>query len=256
MSFVMNVSVSNNYDCIGSTQSVAQTNVIEDNETSTLQPSCFTMNSRNNDTAKLDDNLNDKSLKFASLNVCGLKRKVLYPEFSSLVNNYDMLSVCETKLDRYDLIELPGYVFFSQCRKQKYIRKSGGIGVFIKQSLFPHVSHIESDSDYVLWLSISKKVFNTDEDIYVGAIYIPPNDSKFYNPDEIENFNVEITNMCVPNKYVLLMGDFNARTQNKQDFLEEDNFFIKYFDFDKDMISHFSVSSVLDQCKLPKKRTR
>ena len=251
----MNVSVSNNYDCIGSTQSVAQTNVIENNETSTLQPSCFTMNSRNNDTAKLDDNLNDKSLKFASLNVCGLKRKVLYPEFSSLVNNYDMLSVCETKLDRYDLIELPGYVFFSQCRKQKYIRKSGGIGVFIKQSLFPHVSHIESDSDYVLWLSISKKVFNTDEDIYVGAIYIPPNDSKFYNPDEIENFNVEITNMCVSNKYVLLMGDFNARTQNKQDFLEEDNFFIKYFDFDKDMISHFSVSSVLDQCKLPKKRT-
>ena len=62
-------------------------------------------------------------------------------------------------------------------------------------------------------------------------------------------------NMCVSNKYVLLMGDFNARTKNKQDFLEEDKFLMHHFEFDKGMISHFSVSSILDQCKLPKKCT-
>ena len=95
-----------------------------------------------------------------------------------------------------------------------YICKSGGIGIFVKQPLFQHISLLESD--YVLWVSISKKVFNTDEDIYVGAIYIPPNDSKFYNSNEMENFKVEITSMCVSNKYVILMGDFNARTKKKR----------------------------------------
>ena len=86
-------------------------------------------------------------------------------------------------------------------------------------------------------------------------MYIPPNDSRFYNSDEIEQFNVEITNMCVSNKYVLLMGDWNARTNNKQDFLDEDEFFRHQFDYDKDLIDHFQNSSILDQCNLPKIRT-
>ena len=196
-----------------------------------------------------------KSLHFASLNVCGLRRKVLFPDFADLINKYDLFCVCETKLDKYDDINLPGYVFLSQCRKQKYIRKSGGIGVFVKQSLSSLVSFVESDSDYVLWLSISKKAYNTDEDIIVGAIYIPPNDSRFYNPVEMEQFNVETTNMCVSNKYVLLMGDFNARTYNKQDFLDEDEFFRHQFDYDKDMIDHFQNSTVLNQFGLTKIRT-
>ena len=195
------------------------------------------------------------SLKFASLNVCGLKRRVLFPEFSDLVSEYDVFCVCETKLDKYDVINLPGYVFHSQCRKQKYVRKSGGLGIFIKQSLSSYVSFLESDSDYVLWLSISKEAYQTDEDFFIGAIYIPPNDSRFYNPNEIEQFNVEVTNMCVSNKYVLLMGDFNARTQNKQDFLEEDEFFSQHFDFDDDLTDLFQNSSVLDKCNLPKIRT-
>lgn len=170
-------------------------------------------------------NQSKKMLKFGSLNVCGLKRKVLYPEFSKLVNDYDIFCVCETKLDRYDSIDVPGYVFFSQCRKQKFIRKSGGIGIFVKQTLSPYITLITSDSDYILWVSINKCAFKTDEDIHLGAVYIPPSDSRFYNQDEVDQFNTEITNSCISNKYVLLMGDFNARTNNRLDFLEEDTFF-------------------------------
>ena len=73
--------------------------------------------------------------------------------------------------------------------------------MFLLNSYCHHVSFVESDSDYVLWLIISKKAYKTNEDIYEGAIYIPPNDSRFYKSDEIEQFNVEITNMCVSNKY-------------------------------------------------------
>ena len=36
-------------------------------------------------------------------------------------------------------------------------------------------------------------------------------------------FNVEV-NMCIANKFVFLMGDFNARTCNKDDFVDADAF--------------------------------
>ena len=130
-----------------------------ENETSNIHSSysendnCF--------TNPIDNKIkqSQKLLKFASLNVCGLKRKVQYPEFGELVNKYDLFCVCETKLDRYDCIDLPGYFLFSKCRKQKYIRKSGGIGVFVKQSLSGHCSVVQTDSDYILWVSISQHVF-------------------------------------------------------------------------------------------------
>ena len=51
------------------------------------------------------------------------------------------------------------------------------------------------------------------------------------------------------------MGDFNARTYNKQDFLDEDEFFRHQFNFDEDLIEHFQSSRLLDQYNLPKNRT-
>lgn len=62
--------------------------------------------------------------------MCGLRRKILYPEFTELVSQFDIFCVSETKLDDYGIINIDGYDFFSQCRKQKYIRKSGGLGFF------------------------------------------------------------------------------------------------------------------------------
>ena len=74
-------------------------------------------------------------LKIGSLNVCGLKSRVQYPEFVELLNQYDVLCVSETKLDNADVISVQGYTFYSQPRKQKYIRKSGGLGFFVRDNL-------------------------------------------------------------------------------------------------------------------------
>ena len=91
--------------------------------------------SSDNDTSSLSDTLHDPSrntkantrpnlthplltLKCGSLNVCGIKRKMLYPEFCDLICEYDLFCVTETKTDNHDRITLPGYKFLSQCRKQ------------------------------------------------------------------------------------------------------------------------------------------
>ena len=70
--------------------------------------------------------------------------------------------------------------FGQACNLPKLIR------FFVEQSLSSYVSFLESDSDYVLWLSINKEAFQTDQDIFIGAIYISPHDLKFYNPNETE----------------------------------------------------------------------
>ena len=64
-------------------------------------------------------------LNCASLNVCGLKRRLHYPDFCELVHKYDTFCVCKTKLDKYDSIELHGFTFISQCREQKIFAKVG-----------------------------------------------------------------------------------------------------------------------------------
>ena len=144
--------------------------------------------------------------------MCGLRRKILYPEFTELVSQFDIFFVSETKLDDYDIINIDSYDFFSQCRKQKYIRKSGGLGFFIKHTLKPYINIVKSDSDYVMWFKVSKSLVKTSEDILFGVFYIPPPESRFHNVEEIELLEVEITSSCIQNDNVLLTGDFNART--------------------------------------------
>ena len=64
--------------------------------------------------------------------------------------------MCETKLDKYDSIELHGFTFISQCRKQKFIRKSGGLGVFVRNELSEFITQEDSESNHIMWLKINK----------------------------------------------------------------------------------------------------
>ena len=140
---------------------------------------------------------------------------------------------------------LEGYTFLSQYRKQHFIRKSGGIGVFLKSDIAPYVTYIDSDSDFILWFKLSKQLLKTDQDVVIGAVYVPPSISRFCTEDELEMFEVEICNMCIQYKYVLLTGDFNARTWIKDDFTTADDFLADHFDFDDTIRNFFNASSVL-----------
>ena len=63
------------------------------------------------DTRKCNANKNTQlnQLAIGLLNVCGLKRRSLFPEFSELIHNYDLFMVTETKLDLTDII-VTGYM--------------------------------------------------------------------------------------------------------------------------------------------------
>ena len=189
-----------------------------------------------------------KSFTWAALNVCGLRRKILYPDFCDLVSKFELFCVCETKLDESDIFEVPGYTFISQVRKEKCLRKSGGIGVFVKSALSEKVTFIDSDSDYVLWIKVDKSAVNTNEDLFCGIVYVPPSDSRFYSADEFSRFDAEITSMCIEHKYLLLTGDFNARTQNIADFVDSGDFLTRHFEYDDSLLAFYDTSNVFNKC--------
>ena len=64
--------------------------------------------------------------------------------------------VSETKTDETDIISIDSYSYKSKPRRQKYVRKSGGFGVFVKDELNKYVDIIESDSEYVFWIKSEK----------------------------------------------------------------------------------------------------
>ncbi|KAL4237930.1 hypothetical protein ACF0H5_002640 [Mactra antiquata] len=92
------------------------------------------VNCDNNIVSKQIDSSN---LKIGCLNVCGLEPRLNYPEFITMINQFSILCVVETKLDIYDIINVPNYSFYSKPRTANYKRKSGGIGFFVLFSNLP-----------------------------------------------------------------------------------------------------------------------
>lgn len=195
------------------------------------------------------------TLLIGSLNTCGLKGRIQYPEFVDLVRKYDILCISETKLDHDDVISCEGYTFFNQPRKQSYIRKSGGIGFFVRDNLVKFVTIIDSTSEYISWLKVSKKHHKLSENILIGAVYIPPQQSRFFNDDEYDLFEQEMTSACGNDDYVCILGDFNAQTGELTDFTSADSFFSEHFHFDQQTIDFFDQNCVLEANNIKLNRT-
>ena len=193
-------------------------------------------------------------LVFGCLNVCGLKSRLQYPEFSDTLSHYDIFCVTETKLDYTDVISMPGYTFLSQERKQTFIRKSGGIGIFFRNNLESKIKRIETASDYIFWLRMDKALFNIHEDLILGILYIPPAQSRFLNDDEYSNLEMEITSMCIQSPYICLTGDMNARSSNLCDFITADSTIADLMNFDQETLSFFNQVEELVKLNVNRER--
>ena len=186
--------------------------------------------------------------------MCGLRRRSNFPEFLEFVQQFDLLCFTETKINQTDVISFPGYDCIAQPRKQPFRRRSGGISIYFKDKFSRFISKIDTASDYVSWISIDKSLTQLDENLILGSVYIPPECSLFYNNEEMTTLENEISSFCGENKYVLLTGDFNARTAVLCDYTEPDTFLPEYFDFDDETSEFFYSVSKLDSYNIPKDR--
>lgn len=102
--------------------------------------------------------LKNKSINIGFLNVSGLLKRKNYPDFVDYITSYDIFCIAETHLDDTDIVDIPGYIFLAKHRKQSYKRKSGGIGMYIKENLSPFVDFVENNSEYALWIKIKQNL--------------------------------------------------------------------------------------------------
>ena len=127
----------------------------------------------------------------------------------------DLIGICETFLRGKDELHLDGYTWLGNNRKElskRAIRGSGGVGLFIRDSLLLNycVSVIDSKTEGILWALLLNRYDN--QSITVCICYLPPSNSS-RGDISLEFFN---TLRYQVSKYhdtgvVCICGDFNAR---------------------------------------------
>ena len=98
----------------------------------------------------------------------------------------------------------------------------GGLLLYIKENLFKHVKILKK-SAYSIWLEVNKNIFtNLDQNLIISAQYVPPVNSKYYNQNSLDNLRSDIAKFCDESTPTILIVEFNSRTGNIPDNLEND----------------------------------
>ena len=178
----------------------------------------------NIENANFENKTEMRDIQFLSINVCGLKSKLLCPDFISFIGKYDIIGVQESKLDDVDKIQVPGYQVFSNNRKALSRYRSGGITLLVRLQWLPYITVHKFDSKLILWFTISKRIMMNHQDLQCGIVYIPPYHSKYaHNDPDLEMLN-EINKYMLNSQNIILFGDFNSRTSSLDDFVICDSF--------------------------------
>lgn len=171
------------------------------------------------------------------MNACGLEAKLKFLQNDSSYDSADTLAsdvivFVESKTDEtsetliQNFFDQHGFVTFFKHRKKLSSSKSGGIVICIKKELHDQklCKIILSKSHFVSWCTLDKSLFGTCKDILLGAVYTPPEGSRYassYCYSDIEN---EILTLNADqSSHVLLLGDFNAHVANECDFIQCDD---------------------------------
>jgi len=86
-----------------------------------------------------------------------------------------------------------------------------------------NLTKVVKETEFAVWIKISKEALSTNNDIYVCAVYIPPINSTFYVNNKGMNVNspLELLQAAIADFQchgdILLMFDFNAWTGSKHD---------------------------------------
>lgn len=108
-----------------------------------------------------------------------------------------------------------------------------------------------------MWLKFTDELLGFS--FILCAVYFPHERSVYYKPDQFENFCLELHTMSTDYRLpVLLTGDFNARTANKIDFLEDcDDWGENILDIDNipvrknmDKLSNNNGNRLIELCKI------
>ena len=125
----------------------------------------------------------------------------------------------ETKTADLDNIELDGYHFKMKNRGKFLHRKSGGLVLGYKKELASKIKVFSTDSKVVFWFKVSRDIFNLVEDVIFLIVYVPPENTRYSSNAAFAEIEAEYLVFSRKYNYISLLGDFNGRTSNDDDFI-------------------------------------
>ena len=189
-------------------------------------------------------------LSFCTWNINGLYNKTIGDktkcnDFIQLITKHDFIAITETWTE--NIPNIPNYLSFSTA-PQKITktkgsksngRKSGGICIYYRKNYKNFIELIKTSENFI-WCKISKSILQKRKDLYICSVYIPPENSTYFDPDIFETLENEIDYFLRLGHNVLLLGDFNARTSNNNDTINTEG-----SDFITGDLSDLSLKTVL-----------
>ena len=149
-------------------------------------------------------------------------------EFIGHTSEYLIFGLVETQHTAEDIpqMQIPEYKCFQVCRKKlKRGRKSGGICVYVHNSISSGVSKVNTAGSESILIKLSSTFFSFERDITVSFTYCVPHGSSYQARtqfDPLEDFEHKISNNS-DNSDLVCLGDFNARTAVKPDYIVSDD---------------------------------
>ena len=183
------------------------------------------------------------------------------PDFIDELTTKDIIVLTETKVDDTDTDLLEtffsklGFTLFFKNRFRPTTHRSGGILVAIKNNLHNYCTENPTDCKACLWFTIDKSVFNIDKNILCGALYLPPESSRYSDIglfDELENELMYLNTNS--QHHVVLMGDFISRTRTMNDFISIDIELLNDINLDNAICDILEDKQTLDCLGIPTKR--
>lgn len=166
-------------------------------------------------------------------NVRGLASNLDNKDFVSYVENFDIICLTEThfKADFELKVWADFDVFIADAHKlSKHGRLAGGVMILVRKLLSHLIEKINVDLENIVVLKMKKDLMQSEKDIILIGCYLPPIDSKFWSVAQNgTGFDViEKCVLCVCEKiadfHLMLFGDFNARTGNRNSSSAPDDF--------------------------------
>lgn len=87
-------------------------------------------------------------------------------------------------------MNLPNGYIYKAKHRDKCTRKSSGIIIIYKSQIDKFLEFPKSKSSFVQWLRINNDFLHIPENLVIGCVYVPPENTKYSSPeafDEIES---------------------------------------------------------------------
>ena len=197
--------------------------------------------------------MNNPQLEISFLNINGLSKEKLKSDsfIQEILKPFSINCMVETFTNKDSKISVANFKHFHSYQTKELKsskRSSGGILCYFRQKFNAAIDLIKSKHDDLLWIKLKKEYFTIDRDIYLGIVYIIPDNSTSlqHRTDSFETLKSEIDDFSKKGD-IIIGGDFHCRVGLLPDYVEEDNNF--YGNGDPEQIIDNQFANIYSQDK-------